>query len=118
MGVLVLRGLPKVTGPSFEPQHLTPPETKAQVVACLAETAVAPESPETAVGVRRLSLVASPSWPDVLFPQHLIEPAATTAQVWSSPAETWEARASPLTGVGADELESVAEPLPSWPLPC
>ena len=40
---------------------------------------------EAAVGRRRSALVASPSCPEPLFPQHLVLPALVTAQLWDRP---------------------------------
>ena len=44
-----------------------------------------PESPGTGVGVSRLAVVPSPSWPCKFHPQQLTEASERTAQVWPGP---------------------------------
>ena len=81
-GVVLSVDVPLPSWPKpFQPQHLTPPETTAQVSRRLADIAVAPERPETETGIELLAVVPLPSWPSAFQPQHSTAPPVTTAQV-------------------------------------
>ena len=63
---------------------------------------------------KRFSCVPSPSWPALLYPQHLTPPAAVRAQVCYSPAAMAVTPLdSPVTSTGV--RRSVVVPSPSWP---
>ena len=46
-----------------------------------------PGSDKTSTGVDRFSVVPSPSWPKMLFPQHFAVPSVARAQMWPVPPE-------------------------------
>src|SRR3990170_109953 len=73
---------------SLLPQHLTPPPlVSAQVWRLSAEIALTPLArPETSTRKRLSVIVALPSWPKRLRPQHLTPPPLVSAQVWRLPA--------------------------------
>src|SRR5580693_7226994 len=73
------------------------------------------ESFETETGTWRFFMVPSPSWPNMLSPQH-ITPPSISAHVCRPPAamaETPDVRPMTATGVRLCALE----PFPSWPEP-
>src|SRR5258705_4520727 len=74
---------------------------------------MAPLSPATVTGVVESTVEPSPSWPTLLFPQHLTDPPVSTAQVWYEPAPIAIALVRPVTFTGV--AESTVVPLPSWP---
>src|SRR2546422_994304 len=65
------------------PQHLTPPTlVSAQLWKSPAAIAVTPLlRPKTATGSNRLMVVPSPSWPELLLPQHVTPSVLFSAQV-------------------------------------
>jgi hypothetical protein len=67
--------------------------------------------PVTATGAVLLISVLSPSPPELLLPQHLIEPLLKSAQEWKSPTAIAVADEIPVTVTGIELL--VVEPLPS-----
>ena len=69
--------------PQLPPQHLTPPLlVSAQVCHPPADMAVtSPVRPLTSIGVLRLVIVPSPSWPFPFHPQHLTLSPLVSAQV-------------------------------------
>src|SRR5450432_2732622 len=94
---------------------MAPLDRSAQVKSCPAETATAPDSPLTVVGVvTGAALAVPPTSPLWLSPQHITVPPEMTAQVWMLPAATDMAAAeSPETATGTGEL--VVFPVPSSP---
>src|SRR5262245_1023585 len=73
-------------------------------------------SPETATGVMQALPQArlSPSWPELLSPQHFTEPPVVSAQLCVSPAVTATTSfSSPETSTGLGR--SILLPSPSWP---
>ena len=63
-----------------------PPVKRAQVCSTPAEIWVTPERPLTLTGVEESVVVPSPSWPALLYPQHVMVPPVRRAQVWWAPA--------------------------------
>jgi hypothetical protein len=73
-------------------------------------------TPLTATGTLLETVLPFPSWPLILFPQHLTVPPASRAHVWSSalpPALIWVAVEMPLTATGT--LLVAVVPFPSSP---
>src|ERR1700694_5798718 len=96
------------------PQHLIPPPmVSPQLWLLPAEMAATPlVRPVTSPGSGLFAIVAFPSWPEPLEPQHLTPPPVVRAQVWPTPAETeGTALVTPDTSTGF-EL-SVVVPSPS-----
>ena len=73
---------------SFPPQHWTPPApVSAQLWLPPPAMATTPlPRPTTSTGVVRCVVDPSPSWPPLLFPQHLTPPADVSAQAKPVPA--------------------------------
>src|SRR5262249_10936864 len=70
--------------------------------------------PDTSTGVGRCVVLASPSCPSKLAPQHLMPPPVVSAQVWYSPALTATMPLeSAVTSTGASRF--VVELSPSCP---
>src|SRR5438132_564130 len=80
------------------PQHRAePPDISAHVKFPPAATAVAPFRPTTATGFATLTAYAPfPSWPSLLYPQHLTDPFESNAHVCWIPAVTCVAFAQTL----------------------
>ena len=75
-------------------------------------------SPLTCVGVRRLSRVLSPTWPDAFNPQHFTAPVFSNAHVWSEPAVmAVTPLVSPITCAGTAVSLLVLALWPTWPYP-
>src|SRR5205814_1156441 len=64
-------------------------------------------------GTERSSVVPSPSWPKLLFPQQSATPSERRAQVWAAPAASASTSARIFTATGVSDVD--AEPSPSWP---
>ena len=105
-------------------QNTFPVESVAQDCTKPAAAPVAPDMPETEMGVSDVvrfergivarSVQKPPSWPFELSPQQLTVPVFITAQVWFVPASIETAFASPDTVTGVLELDPVMRPvLPS-----
>src|SRR5690606_12093151 len=87
----------------FVPQHSTrPPDTTAQLCCEPTPIALAPLArPLTLTGTSLSLPEPSPSWPQLLLPQHLTPPPLVRAQVWPSPAAIAATPLeSPLTSTG------------------
>ena len=83
-GILLDVNVPIPSSPSrLKPQHLNTPELfKAQDCPPPLEILIIPEvSPLTFTGVFEVVLLALPSWPKLLYPQHLTAPAVVKAHV-------------------------------------
>src|SRR5580698_3237030 len=107
----------------LSPQHLTvPPEMSAQLSARPTATAVALDRPDTVTGVVEhfapvhVVVVAAPSSPYVLSPQHWTAPVESTTQECDSPvASAVAVPPRPFARPGDGSL--VVPPLPSCPCP-
>ncbi len=79
-----------------------------------------PPGPDTCTGTKELVVVASPSWPLSLRPQHHTVPSDRTAHEWVGPAARSRGVSEdagpppPFTWIGV--LRSVVVLSPTWPL--